>query len=257
MKKNKKILFVLVVSLLLVYILISILMSMPKGKKFKNTVFVGSSTKIEIKNGNIKIYNEDVAIDNIKVKIYFKGKFVDGYISSGTGESSGVENIYYVYNENGDYLLPETTLIAHTKDISIKIKDGLKIDADQTEEINKFLTFIKEIPENEFDIDYMNTHLIDIDEDGHDEYIYSFGLVEDNSKYKSYAFVKKDDNYVLIDSVESGLSDIKKIIFTNLIDVDSDGKYEVMLDKIMGEYGPFYYELYSFDGNTFTKLGGE
>ena len=42
-----------------------------------------------------------------------------------------------------------------------------------------------------------------------------------------------------------------------LIDFNNDGDYEFVIKKQMTEYGPYYYELYNFDGNEFTKIGGE
>jgi hypothetical protein len=117
------------------------------------------------------------------------------------------------------------------------------------------------------ELDYQEITKIDIDIGGEEENIYSLGLIkynedeEDdfNSKYESYIFLKKDGKYFIIDKIDSNGEQVAyiKLSFAKLIDFNKDGNYEFVVEKSMSEYGPYYYELYNFDGSKFTKIGGE
>ena len=63
----------------------------------------------------------------------------------------------------------------------------------------------------------------------------------------------------MIDRVDSDSDQVAyiKLSFSKLIDFNKDGNYEFVVEKAMSEYGPYYYELYNFDGKVFTKIGGE
>ena len=105
-------------------------------------------------------------------------------------------------------------------------------------------------------LDYMEISNLDVDSDGKEEYIYSVGLVEDAEEYISLVFMKKDDRYILIDREDSEYQGMpnQNLRFFNLIDFDNDGNYEFVVSKLMSEYGPDYYQLYKFNGNSFTNI---
>ena len=287
MINNKKIL-IFVVSLSMLYFLISIIYIIPRGKKYDKTVFLDSVTKVSLKDGKINTYNEDAKIRKQNVKIYFKGNFVDGYIISGEGTSSGVNNYYYVYSDKNEYYAPKDILIAHTLDVSIDVKDSIQRESTRIDEIIDFINSgIVDLSEY-LELDYLSINTIDIDDDGLDEYIYSVGLIESeetesvnvdkeyfedeedeidyteedediNNKYISIVYIKTGDRIILIDNIESegNIVSFEKLFFSKLIDFNKDGNYEFVVEKMMSEYGPSYYELYNFDGSKFTKIGGE
>ena len=259
MVKNKKIIFLIIIFLIAFYIILSIILAFPKGKTFNKTVFLGSGTKVSINNGNINVYNEDVEIKRQKVKVFFKGDFVDGYISSNTGESSGIENIYTVTNKDGDYLLPEYTLIAHTPDINIKVKESTVNNSVDYGEFYKFAESNNISLPSEIELDYMKINTLNIDNDNNDEYIYSVGFTKNTSEYASYVFLKNDDNYTLIvsDTTKKEAGRFNRLYFADLIDFNEDNNYEFVVNRWLSEYGPDYYELYSYNGSKFTKIGGE
>lgn len=278
MVKNKKPLLILVISLVLIYLAISIIFIIPKEKKYDHTVFIGSNTKINIINGKISIKNDNVELKKQNVKVYFKKKFIDSYIISKSGDTTGVA--YSVYNNEGNFLLPDSVLIAHTPDISIGVKeDSLKESTD----IDKISNFIEtsDIGLSSYELDYLNINTLDIDDDGTKENIYSVGLIKyddeeyseeeideeidddeyemETQEYISFVYLEKDGKYALIDKVESEGNPVSsiKLSFAKLIDFNNDGNYEFVIEKMMSEYGPYYYELYNYGTNKFTKIGGE
>lgn len=260
MNKNSKLILFSVILLVLFYIIISIILSLPLNKKtYNGTVFLGSSTKVKINNNNISITNEDVEINKTDVKIYFKEKFIDGYILSNKGVSSGVENIYSAYNKKDELLLNESVLVAYTNDIPIKIKEMTKIRSNNLNEItDKIKNINVEIPSTAI-LDYYTINILDIDNDGINERLYSVGFKEKEKSYKSYVFMEKGGKYILIDKQTSKYDGIdhEKLSFVYLIDFNNDDNYEFVIRRVMTEYGPDYYELYNFDGNEFVEIGGE
>lgn len=256
MIKNRKMILLLTLLLILFYIAIILFPYIFSNKVYKNTVFLGSNTKVSIKNGDIKIYNDDKRIIKQKAKIYFKNKFIDGYISSGDSESSGVINYYYPYNSYGDKLVPENGLIAHTNDLSIMIQETNKENVKDLTELYNFAKENNIILSDNITLDYLD---VNIPKDSENIYIYSVGFIENESDYSSYVFVNNNGKYILVDKVQSDYDDIQNIrlSFYNLIDFNNDGDYEFVISKMMSDYGPNYYELYNFDGSNFTKIGGE
>ena len=259
MIKNKKTIFILLISLIMFYLIISIIFFVPIGKNYNRPIFIGSSTKVYIKDKKISIYNEDKKIRKQKTKIYFRDEFIDGYLVSDADSSTGVENNYFAHTDNGDLLSFNNCLIAHTKDISIKIKPNNRIDSSDLEDVYKFASSNSIILSSNVELSYLYINNIDIDDDGNDEYIYSVGLIDDEDEYKSFVFMKRDNKYILVAREESENSGVNSIslVFNNLIDFNNDDDYEFVVGKFMSEYGPDYYELYNFDGDEFTNIGGE
>ena len=271
MIKNKRGIIILVISLIIVYVAISIISIIPRGKKYSSTVFLDSLTKVTIKDGNIRVYNEDEKITKQNIKLYFKGSFKDCYIISKEVPSTGVGNNYFAYNKNSENLIPESTLIAHTPDISIKVKEDTKRESTDIDEISNFIETSDIAISSNYDLDYLIVNTLDIDDDGKDEYIYSVGLIkyddeedaeeneEETQEYISIVYLEKDGKYITIDKIESDGDPVSniKLSFAKLIDFNNDDNYEFVIEEMMSEYGPYYYELYSFGSNKFTKIGGE
>lgn len=268
MLNNKKGILILVISLVAIYLLIALISVIPTGKKYNNIVFLGSSTKVTVEDGKISVYNEDKKISKQKVKIYFNHSFVDGYIASEQGESSGTENVYYCYNSNGDTLISDSMLIASTLDKKLDVKEGKTQELKGIKYIQDLLSFtnIASDDDKEIELDYGKIAYIDIDDDGIEDNIYSVGLISESivdgdQDYISYVYLKKgnSNDYILILKSEASYDGIsnQRLSFEKMIDFNGDGNYEFVVEKMMGEYGPFYYELYNFDGSKFTMIGGE
>ena len=269
MIKNKKGILILIVSFIALYLIINIIYIIPKGKKYKNTVFLGSSTKVSINKGTISVYNEDKQLRKQNVKVYFKNKIIDGTISSEKVPSSGVINSYYVQDLNNFDLYYDKVLIAYTPDISIDIKNDKSYTSKDLTTLYEFANSNSIDISDTVEIIQQNVTTMDIDEDDNDEYIYSISLVEtygldDDSEeiseeYYTVVFLKNEGKYYLIDSEVGDYDEISntQLSFVKLIDFNNDGDYEFVIKKQMTEYGPYYYELYNFDGNEFTKIGGE
>ncbi len=255
MVKNKKLILFLVILFAVLYLIINAIISLPKNKKYERTIFLGSSTRVNVSN-DIKVYNEDVELTKLDVKILFKDEFIDGYISTAQEETSGIVNTCYAYNDGGDYLILDSVLIAHTPDISIKVKDKNTNESENIEEVYRFANSQNISFSQDLILDYMEISNLDVDNDGKDEYIYSVGLVEDAEEYVSLVFMKKDDKYILIDREDSEYQGMPNhsLRFFNLIDFDNDGNYEFVVSKLMSEYGPDYYQLYKFNSNSFVSI---
>ncbi len=268
MLSNKKGILILVISLVAIYLLIYIISIVPTGKKYKNTVFLGESTKVSIKDGSIFVYNEDKKISKQKAKIYFNKKFIDGYIISGEGESSGTENSYYYYNSDGDVLVPGSIVVAVAGDDIVNIKEGRTQEIKSLDSIQDLLDLNNLISNDdvEIDLNYGKIDSIDVDGDKIEDKIYSFGLIKsvlatEDEDYISFVYLKKGNSseYILLQNFEGSYDGIsnERLSFAKLIDFDNDDNYEIVVERMMGEYGPYYYELYNYEDNKFIKLGGE
>lgn len=256
-KKNKGIL-ILVGVVLSLYFIIYLFSNIQYGKKYSNTVFLGDMTKLNIKGNNIEVLDEYVSTKKQKVKIYYNNRFIDGYLLTSKDNIENGNYAYNLYDSSMNPLYPESLLIAHTPDISIMVKETNKTNSEDLTEVYNFVNSQNIILSSSIELDYLSIDNFDYDNDGTEEYIYSVGLIKDADEYDSFVFYKENDNYILIDRIENGYDEVAnvKLIFEKLIDFNDDDKYEFVIGRIMSEYGPYYYDLYNFNGNSFTKIGG-
>ena len=292
MFKNKKRILIIIIILICIYLAIYVISIFPKGKKYENTVFIGDTTKVTVKDGKISVYNEDKKLLNQKAKIYFKKKFIDGYLVSKESESTGSKYTINALNDKNETLILERTLIACTNDVSIDVINVTRSKCNDLSILYSFLDSNNTIITTEFEVDYFNVSTFDLDDDGTNEYVYSAGLISydfgedveedtdeieedditldeseiefeeydsenDKTKYVSLIFFEKDGKYFLINTAKSTYDENYNCFeFLNPIDFNNDGNYEFTVLNQKSEYGPYYYELYNFDGKTFTKIGG-
>ena len=199
--KNKKVLLYLLIVLVIVYFATTLAINIFGGKSYKKTVFLGENAKLSLINGAFKISYDDVKINKQKVKIYFENKIIDGYISTSFEASSELDNSMHAYNNKGEYLDFESFLIAYTKDLNI---DFIEIDSDYDDDINRINNYIKnsDIVVSSSKLDYLVISAFDIEKDGKEEYINSFGLIQ-NDNYYSSVVMAKNNKYYLIDEVST------------------------------------------------------
>ena len=255
MVKNKKIVLILIIILIILYFVISIFSF---DKIYKNTVFIGNYTKVEVNSGDINVYYDNSKIKRQEVNYYFQKEIVDGYIlSDNTGINNGL-NEYYALNKDEQILSFENVLIGFTKDLSLKFKDIKKNISDDSDLAFKILENNNVSVTSNSVLDIIGISKVDYDDDGNEESIYSIGLYDD-SNYYSFIFFLKDDKYAMITKNQSAFNEIEytRLDFVSLIDFNNDDNYEFVISKVDGEYAPDYYELYNFDGIKFNKIGGE
>jgi len=258
MIKNKKILIFLIAILILFYLLIDNIDTI-FNKKYSNMFFIGDFTKIEVKKDIISVYNDNSLIKNQKVNFYFKDREVAGYITSEVSGSNGGEYVYVAHDNDGNLLSFENSLFGYTKNLK---PEFLKVENTQIKEMDEVINFMKSnniALTSDMEIERIIVSSFDFDKDGKNEFIYSVNIIKNENKYDSFVFMKKDDEYILIAREESDYVDVNfvRIKLFNIVDFNNDGDYEFVISRMMSEYGPNYYELYNFDGNKFTKLGGE
>ena len=244
---------ILIIILLIIFIILNFSVYLINKK---NVIYLGSITKIEVKNNNIKIYNEKSKLNLIKAKIYFNGSFINGYLKSDRGNINNKAILYKAYNESGTSLRFTEDLIAYTGKAKINISDANVItnilDGDK-EIISNFLR--SDYGDGiglDFSLDYKEYKKViyDIDNDGDKEYLYSLNLIEENKTSYSYVFIIDDDELKVINSKKGDITDQKYdvISFFKLIDFNDDGKYEIVLRLKNGEYGDNVYKIYNYDG---------
>lgn len=271
MNKNKKILLYSVILLIAFYVLVEIVLSVSDGKKYKKTIFIGNTTKVHVSNEDISIDNSNVKLSRQNVKIYFKKNIIDGYIDSEKVDFDDITYNYNIYDKKSNILSPETTLIAYTDDMDVKIKN---VETRDSEDLGELYAFAKSnmvtLP-SAIGLEYVRISSFDYNDDNKDEYIYSITFSENDFSYEendnyedkqnwhSIIFLKMDDKYILLDQKEDSVNIMERtnLKFVALIDLNNDGNYEFIVSKKNGEYGPVTYELYNFDGTKFVKIGGE
>jgi len=251
MIKNKKIIIGI---LLLVIVVIATIVLIPKGKKYKETIFLGSTAKVKVEEGKIKLTYEDVKVRKQRTKILCDNSILDGYILSNIEPSSDQENTIHAYNNNHEIIICEPTLIAFTPDLDINyIKMGFQYYDDINTVYNNIYKEIINI--NNTKIDYFIDNSFDYDKDGIQEHIYSMGLIENESRYDCLVVMFKDNKYYVINEI-TGVYDEEntRLELVGILDINNDSNLEFIISKINEEYGSIYYDFYNFNGSSFNKL---
>ena len=255
MKKNKKIWIGLgIILLVIAAVIVGIILFKKTGKQYKKTIFIGDSVKVTTKDNHIYISYKDDKAKKQDVKIYYDNKVIDGYIKTGEQGSSFYENNIQAYNSDDEYLYFDSDLIAYTLDMNVDI---IATFEDSTDDINEITNYLNgsNIDISSSKVDYFMVSSFDVDKDNDYECIFSFGLIKDD-EYISFVVMKKNDNFYLIDSIESTYEedDSSSIGFVSIMDINDDGNYEYIISETAGEYAPSYYTMYNFDGSEFIKL---
>lgn len=249
MKEKKNI---LIIVLLVVFVILSIYVLINKSN---NILYIGSNTKIRIKNNEIKITNKNSKINLTKAKILFNNDFVDGYLKSSKSDINNKVNIYNAYNEDGKVLRFTDDLIAYVGKVNIKIAEPNILEIPLDKDLIIVENFLKTDLGNGITLDYSINYVdykkvvYDIDKDGDNEYIYSLEVIEGETKSYTYIFIYDDEEYKLVDRRKGKITtaDAKKISFFKLIDFNDDGKYELVLRLKNGDYGTNTYKIYEYN----------
>lgn len=246
MKKNKTLIIVLIIT----YFLISIYFVFIKKD---NTIYLGSSTKIKIKNNNIIMTKENKQISMQKAKVYFDGEFIDGYIRS-IYEDYNNSNSFQVLDNNFNLLNSNEGLIAYTGNKKIEIANVQKVTTIKEEEKTKLKSIADEngiegTLSNFIKIEY------NLDSDKEKEIIYSYKL-SNIEKDTTITIIKDKEDYEIID-IESGRPEspgLKQSYFYKLIDFNNDNTYEIVLFQSNGDDSDGEYKIYSYTNGTVINI---
>lgn len=243
MNKKGKIVILLIVITIIV-IALSYFVSL-------NTVYLGSNTKvIVIGNKIIKIKNNRRIVLN-KVNIYKDGKLFDGYLKS---DKDDLGNSYYAvskYNKKFN----TNDLVVSGKMIKLNIVSPANIENSfNVSEINSLLEL--KLEEDNV-IDYKKV-TFDIDNDSSEEdVIFIIYRVENTRTTKAFVI----DNEDITDIAEFEYDYTDMINSTNdvhylsdVIDLNGDGKYEIILARIDGDSQPTYYDIYSYENGNVKEI---
>lgn len=242
---KKRILISIIFVLIISYILIISI-----DLYHKKYVIIGTN------NSTIVYYNDKNKINSIVTKenlnpkysfenyeFYQNNTFIKGYLSYELMDS---RTIPIIYNENYEKLYSDL-LIAKKGDFDLIIKD-VKVYNEASSEDENIIK--KAMLENSLDLDYSDfkKSQVQIDNDLLTLYIIdNYGKKHDI--YYCFAFITNSKNQ--ISTVELSKSNepinAERIIFHNLIDIDLDNQYELLIEINNGDNSPSYYKFYKYD----------
>lgn len=241
----------LIVVLLVIFICMSLFVTF---KKSGNIAYIGSNTKILITKDGFTIKNDSKKLNLTKAKIYFNGDFIDGYLKS---DVSNNKVVYNAYDQNGNILRFNDALIAYTGNKEIKVAHLSKLELMEEKDVNNIAKYLysDEAKLNLFDysIDYNNyeKYIYDIDNDGDKEIIYNIDISVADDKNYTFVLLYDNDEIKVVDKESGNVGpETKKISFTNLIDFNNDGIYEIIIKEKQDEYVNAVYKLYNYDSKV-------
>lgn len=235
------IIFVLIISYVLIFLV---------DLSHKKYVIIGTN------NSTIVYYNDKNEINRIVTKeklnqkysfenyeFYQNSTFINGYLSF---ELMDGRTIPLIYSENYEKLYSDL-LIAKKGNFDLKIKDVQVYNEASLEDEN---IIKKALLENSLDLDYSDfkKSKIQMDNDLLTLYIVNnYGKKHD--AYYCFAFIINSNNQVSIVELSKSNEPInaERIIFQNLIDIDLDDQYELLLETNNGDNTSSYYRFYKYN----------
>ena len=244
--------------IIIVYIVIMILIFGSKSKDNKNQyMFIGNQTKWRLVNNEwLDISNLNQIINDNKFYVYDESGYIGNY------ELNYVNNKWYIFDDNQNPINLNGELFAVNKKIEVKNYEISAITESDIEKINKYnkksyLT-IK-------DLDNLTTNqkiVVDLDSDNNDEILYFISNMftsnqQDNGKYFSYVlYLKNNRLYELKNTkkTQNNRFDSYNYSISKIIDYNSDGKYEIIINKIpFRPYGECKI-MYGFKNNKYQII---
>lgn len=226
----------------------------------KSILIVGSNTIIEYKNNKISKIKQNTSINKRfnykKFNVYNDGSFEECYIDF--SKYSDDDSSYIVYDSGLQEIELSNNLIAYTGNLNISIENAsLNYEMNDNDQsiIERYLN------EEEYNLDELNFSKVEIDmnNDSKKETIYTinnFNSIESSNTTFCYVFLV--DNGNIIDIKREKVNSSKYYIinassFSNAIDIDNDGKYEIVLSSYYDESTP-YYEFYKYENGKITEI---
>ena len=215
-----------------------------------NEAKIGDNTIVYYKNNKLdKIKYVDKInkrYDYKKFNIYNKGN-----IESGTINIIDNQDLYHmdIYDDEFNKLYINDHIVYKNVDLKIlDVNTTSNINENDKIKINKFLN------KNNLSLEYyfyeksvikLKDSLINI------YYIDNFAMSSDS--YYRIMFIEKDGEYELIKLnkyTNENIMMAENFKLINLVDIDLDNEYELMLMSSEGENGPTYYKFYKYDEVT-------
>lgn len=241
---KKKILIFILIILILINVSIYIF-----SLKRNDIVIIGSnnSTIIYYKNNKISKIKYEYALSNKykfeNYKFYKDNNYVSGYLNFEYMDGRNIPILYNDYYEK-EYM---STLIAVKGEIEPKVLKTKTI-FEPTENDKKILKNV--LLKNHLDDNYTyfsKTFLYD------DLNLYIVNNYSVNgSDYYCIAFIMNSSNQISILELEKYNQNItsKTILFSELIDIDLDNQYEILIRTFDGDNTPSYYKFYKYNSES-------
>ena len=249
---KKKVKYILVFLLVIIYAFVIVY----HYSNNENYIIFGKDTTIYYKDNKIKNIkynkNKNISSSYEKFQTYVDGKFIDTYIEF----KKGSDGWYQVYDTEYNKIYPYP-LIAYNGDMNLNLYD--KTLTEQSDSDKKIiLSYLKD---NNLSEEYNTFKKIsyDIDNDGSVENIYYINYYGTNVNSYCAIFLQKNSTIVPIilnEFSSDEMLNVEQVDLINLIDIDFDNKYEIVISENKGDDSPIYYYFYKYDdlNNTVTKL---
>lgn len=217
-----------------------------------NTIYLGSNTRIIVIGGKIikKYGNKKIVLK--KVNYYKNGEKNKGYIKSKEYENG---NYYYIVSKDNK-TIDLDNLIAAGLMIKLKTPSSSVINTNKEEididELNDDLNLDLSIE----DVNYYKNITYDIDNDKSKEEIIYVSYVMDN--YLKISIFIRDDNGI-INVFEYGKDRYsnepqKAFMLSNIVDLNNDGNYEIIVSRVDKDSQPAYYDIYSYKNGKIKEI---
>lgn len=219
-----------------------------------NTIYFGSNTKAIVVGNKIIKRNNYRKVLLKRVNYYKGGKKFKGYLKS-TKDDIGYS--YYVVSSNNKKNVIKDLVAAGSMvklDFVSSSNYETSIDETNLKKINDVLDLSLETKNV---VEYKNISF-DIDNDETKENVIYIRYLVGNIRTTKIFVIDNDDAIDLVE-LEFDYSDIanssnKVYYISDVVDINNDGKYEIIIGRIDGDSQPTYYDIYSYENGSIKEI---
>lgn len=240
--------------IVIIFIIITIIVIALSYFINSNTVYFGSNTRaLVVGKKIIKRYsNKNILLK--KVNYYKDGKVFSGYLKSNKDDTGYDYYLVSKYNKkrNVDDILAAGSMIK----INVISSDNIEtfISEASLNQINQLL----EINITTGDIVDYKKYTYDIDNDSSSEDVVFINYFIENVR-TTKLFVIDDEDLQEIKEFEYDFADpvnsSNEIYYlSNVVDINKDGIYEIVVARIDGDSQPTFYDIYQYSNGTIKEI---
>ena len=244
---KKRVGIILIFILLVLYVFISIIFY-----STKNVAIFGKTTIVYYKNNKIDKIKYYDKIKNKYSYELFNVLIDDKFVKAKIILNNNNENEWYqIYDLDYEKLYPYQ-LIAYKGNINME--GSTKTSDEETElDISNISKIEKENDLNVEKNEYKKI-IFDMDNDGNSEIVYYIDYIDIKTNMYCYCiYLYKDNSLLSISTKNYSLEQLtysEKYDLAGVIDIDLDGKKEILLSSNNGDDTPVYYHFFKYDSKS-------
>ena len=237
---------------LIILLVLTIMIIAFKSYISLNTIYFGNFSKAIVIGKKVIKKDENRRIILKKVNAYKDDKIIDGYIKS---EKVDIGYNYYL-ESNKNKKIDMKELIASGTMIKLDIPSSSNVDVLKNENTISKINNLLDLNLDDSELFDYKKITFDIDNDSEDEEVIYVNYLEDNYS-KTNIFINDNSIIKVFEykrDITNKIASYKTFKLSNIIDLNNDKNYEIIISRVDSDSQPPYYDIYSYKNGKVKEI---